>query len=352
MANYAKFSVIEILDARPELQKILLDDGSRAYNIIQNSGEVSIGDEVIVNTTAVDLNLGTGGWHFVLWNLNNDNLTTKASGHIMKLRYSALQFESGVAEEFEGYTQENNINGAIVIATPLFSQVAPIVTLIKDKNPELKVAVLISDSASLPLAISDLMVELKDKKIIDTSITFGHAYGGDIEAINIFTALLSARHIAKADIIVVSMGPGIVGTNTEFGFTGIDVAYHLDTAKSLGATTIGVLRASSADPRERHRAISHQSLTTFSKATHERHLLALISDDSLSTKMIEQLENLGIDKKHDVKEFNKCKIVDKMEKIGLNVSSMGRHAREDEIFYESAAGAAQLALEILEGISN
>ena len=63
------------------------------------------------------------------------------------------------------------------------------------------------------------------------------------------------------------MGPGIVGTGTQFGYSGIDVAYHLDSAKSLEAKTYGVLRASSADPRERHQGISHHSITTFSKAT-------------------------------------------------------------------------------------
>lgn len=348
MANYSKHKVTEILETRPDLIKIRLDDGSRAYNIIQNCGEVAVGDEVIVNTSAVDLNLGTGGWHFVLWNLKYDNLSTKASGHIMKLRYSALQFESGVAEEFDNYTKENNINGSLVIATPLFSQVAPIVTQLKDSKPNLKIAVLVSDSASLPLAIADLLIELKNKNLIDSTVTFGHAFGGDIEAINIYTALLSARHIAKADIIIVTMGPGIVGTNTEFGFTGIDVAYHLDVAKSLGATTIGVLRASSADLRDRHRAISHHSLTTFSKATHEKHTLGLIQDHELSKQMLDQVTNRDIDKKHELVMTNTCKIVDKMENIGLNVSSMGRTAREDELFFESAAASSQIALTILE----
>lgn len=349
MANYSKHSVKEIIESREGLTKIRLDDDSRAYNITQNSGDVEVGDEVIVNTTAVDLSLGTGGWHFVLWNLKYESLSTKASGHIMKMRYSALQFESGVAEEFENYTQENNIEGTPVIAAPLFSQVAPIATLIKKRRPDLKIAVVISDSAALPLAIADLMVQMKEKKLVDSSITFGHAYGGDIEAINIFTALLSAKHVANADIIIVTMGPGIVGTGTEFGYTGIDVAYHLDTATALGAKTYGVLRASSADPRERHQGISHHSITTFSKATHEKHKLALIDNDKIYTKVMKsQLEIAGIYSSHDVIEIPSVGIVDMMEEIGLNVVSMGRGAREDELFFESAAAAANLALLDLE----
>ena len=54
MPNYKKVHVTEILDSRDGLIKIKLDDGSRAYNIIQNSGDVEVGDDVIVNTTAID----------------------------------------------------------------------------------------------------------------------------------------------------------------------------------------------------------------------------------------------------------------------------------------------------------
>ena len=32
------------------------------------------GDRVVVNTTAVDLGLGTGGWHVVHWNLARDGV--------------------------------------------------------------------------------------------------------------------------------------------------------------------------------------------------------------------------------------------------------------------------------------
>ena len=349
MANYSKHKVASIIENREGLTKIRLSDGSRAYNIIQNCGEVAIGDEVIVNTTAVDLNLGTGGWHFVLWNLKYDSLSTKSSGHIMKLRYSALQFESGVAEEFNGYTTQDNISGCSVIAAPLFSQVAPIATFIKNKNSKLKIALAISDSASLPLAISDLMIRLKELDLVDTSITFGQAYGGDIEAINIFTALLSARHIANADIVIVTMGPGIVGTGTQFGYSGIDVAYHLDSAKSLEAKTYGVLRASSADPRERHQGISHHSITTFSKATHEKHNLGLIDNDEKYTKIMrDQLEKARIYSSHNVVEVQSIGIIKMMQDIQLEVSSMGRPADQDELFFESACASAQLAIAALE----
>ena len=54
---------------------------------------------MVVNTTAVDLGLGTGGWHVVHWNLAREAWSREGPGHIMKLRYTSLQTDTGVAEE-------------------------------------------------------------------------------------------------------------------------------------------------------------------------------------------------------------------------------------------------------------
>ena len=64
--------------------------------------------------------------------------------------------------------------------------------------------------------------------------------------------------------------------------------------------------------------------------------------------MKSQLEIAGIYSSHDVKEISSVGVVDMMEDIGLSVVSMGRTAREDELFFESAAAAANIALLELE----
>ncbi len=346
MAKYRQKTVVEIIEEYPDLMKLKLDDGSRAYCFTKVNGSVAPGDQVIVNTTAVDLDLGTGGWHFVVWNLSNQDIDTPRGGHIMKLRYSPLQLDVGVEEEKPTWDNElDNLDNIPVISAPLHSQLGPITTFLKSKKPELKIAVVMSDGASLPIALSDLVRTLKSKDLIDSTITFGHAFGGDYESINIYSALLTAKNIAKADLIVTTMGPGIVGTNTTFGFTGIEVANHLDAAKSIGAKTFGVLRSSSADTRERHRGISHHAITTFSKATYASHVLGVISDHELSGQMIGQLKDANIYERHEVRELESVGIVQLMENIDLDVRSMGRTAREDELFYEMACAPAQLALE-------
>ncbi len=345
MAKYRTQRVVDILESHDDIIKVRLDDDSRAYCFPRLNGSVSLGDDVVINTTAVDLNLGTGGWHFILWNCSNVETETPRGGHIMKLRYTPLQLDTGVAEEFDDWDHtKTSLEGMPVIAAPLHSHIPALTTLLTKAKPGVKIAVIISDGASLPLALSDTLRQLNELRHICSTITFGHSFGGDIESINIYTALLAAKHQAHADVSIVSMGPGIVGTNSQYGFTGIEVAHHLDVASRLGGQTFGVLRASSADPRERHQGISHHSITTFSSATERPHSLGLISDHELSAKMKDQIIQSRIDALHNVVEFESIGIVDAMENLGLNITSMGRSARDDELFFESAAAAAQLVI--------
>ena len=41
------------------------------YMFMHSYSPPNVGDEVLLNTTAVELSLGTGGYHFVIANLNN-----------------------------------------------------------------------------------------------------------------------------------------------------------------------------------------------------------------------------------------------------------------------------------------
>src|SRR5688500_20355858 len=90
--------VVEVLEQRAGLQAVLVE-GAKAYVLTALVGEVAVGDEVVVNTTAVELGLGTGGWHVVHWNLERDSWSQPGPGHIMKMRYTSLQADTGAAEE-------------------------------------------------------------------------------------------------------------------------------------------------------------------------------------------------------------------------------------------------------------
>ena len=80
------------------------------------------------------------------------------------------------------------------------------------------------------------------------------------------TGLLAARHVVGADVAVVVQGPGNVGTGTRWGFSGVACAEVLHAADVLGGRGVASLRVSGADPRERHRGISHHSRTAYGRA--------------------------------------------------------------------------------------
>jgi hypothetical protein len=97
--------------------------------------------------------------------------------------------------------------------------------------------------------------------MINGTITFGQAFGGDIETVNVYTSLISAEKILKSDLSIITMGPGITGTGTKYGFSGIEQGYIIDAVNTLGGNPIFIPRISFADKRERHYGISHHSIT-------------------------------------------------------------------------------------------
>src|SRR4051794_16143795 len=94
MPSFRTGTVTEIVEERDGLQRVLVDHDQPAYAIEDLVGPVQLGDFVIVNTTAVDLGLGTGGAHVVHWNLSHDGWTSASSGHVMKMRYASTQLET------------------------------------------------------------------------------------------------------------------------------------------------------------------------------------------------------------------------------------------------------------------
>ena len=170
----------------------------RAYNYPKMTGKVAVGDEVILNTTAVELSLGTGGYHFVISNLNNMESDLDSAGHIMKLRYTPYQIVVDSVEDHESKYHDviNNFesldNLPVVVGT-LHSMLTPFVASYKRNNPDKKIAYIMTDGAALPLYLSMNVKNLKQNGLIDSTITIGNAFGGDYECINIYTGLITAK---------------------------------------------------------------------------------------------------------------------------------------------------------------
>src|SRR4029453_17768886 len=118
MPSFRSGKVTTLLMERPGLQRVEVDLGEgneRAYVLTQLTGTVAVGDRVVVNTTAVELGLGTGGWHGVHWNLERERWAERGPGHIIKGRYTSLQADVGSAEEhLEELAEGESIEGTPV----------------------------------------------------------------------------------------------------------------------------------------------------------------------------------------------------------------------------------------------
>src|SRR2546423_1443989 len=279
MPSYRTGEVVELLDERRGLQRVQVDLGNgpeRAYALPQLTGPVALGDRVVVNTTAVELGLGTGGWHVVHWNLARDHWSEAGPGHIIKGRYTSIQTDVGSTEEhLEALAEVESIDGMPVVAAALHSQLPAIAAAFRAAQPTGRLVYVMTDGAGLPIALSDLVATLCAKGLLDNTITCGHAFGGDYEAVSVFSALAVARHVARADAAIVVMGPGIVGTNTRLGFSGLEVGPILDAVHALCGVAIACLRVSFADGRARHVGLSHHSATALRLAARERALVAV-----------------------------------------------------------------------------
>ena len=341
MPTFRTAEVLEILVSRPGLQRARVrvvgrdraTPDERAYVLTDQVGEVAVGDHVICNTTAVELGLGTGGWHIVHWNLSRASFEQPGPGHVMKLRYTSAQFDAGTAE-LEHPDVPSSIEGVPVVVCSVHSQVGIVAAVIRSLRPETRLSVVMTDGAALPLVISDLIEDLRNLGVIDATVTAGHAFGGDLEAVTVASALALAVHVQLADIVIVGMGPGVVGTGTELGTTAIEVASILDLVDALGGVPIMCVRRSDADERERHRGVSHHSLTA-ARLTHCRPWVAATTrgEPELDRCRVHVVPNPTPD------------VAAVLEALGIRITTMGRGPADDPEFFAAAAAAANVAVD-------
>jgi hypothetical protein len=122
-----------------------------------------------------------------------------------------------------------------------------------------------TDGGALPATFSQTVATLRDTGWLHTTITVGQAFGGDLEAVTTHTGLLAAHHVTHADLVIVTQGPGNLGTGTRWGYSGVTAGETINAIHTLGGRAVASLRVSGADPRERHHGISHHSLTAYGR---------------------------------------------------------------------------------------
>ncbi|MGF1471918.1 MAG: DUF3866 family protein [Rubrobacteraceae bacterium] len=283
------------------------------------------GDTVLANTLGLEMGLGTGGVAVVVPGGGGD--APPNENHFAKLPYTPLQFAAEPPE------QGPDLVNSRVVVLPLHSHLAPACCAAGDLMPGCRVSFVWQEGGALPVGFSRSAPELRDRGLLDVVVSSGNCFGGDIEAPNVYAGLLAAARVS--DVVLIGIGPGIVGSGSFYGHGGMAAAGSLNAACALGARPVLAPRLSEADPRDRHRGISHHTRSALQAALGEARVALPPSAGDLPVE--------GLPNRHRVVPVS-YGAAGLEARFGVTFESMGRTYAEDRPFFDAAAAAVALAL--------
>ncbi|HWM63757.1 MAG TPA: DUF3866 family protein [Solirubrobacterales bacterium] len=297
-------------------------------------GEMREGDEVVVNVAALDLGLGSGGFDVVHVNLTRGLEAGRGEGeHVMKLNYASIQHP---VEPVERPLAETGKESPVpVVVLPLHGHLAPAAWAAAQAVPGLRVGYVQTGGGALPGSLSRDVAQLRERDLLCGHVTAGGAYGGEHEATTVAGALDAAAERLGWDVVLAGPGPGIIGSGTAFGHGGMAALDTAHAALALGMPTLLSPRLSSADPRERHRGVSHHTLTVM------RMLLGSVEVAVPAGEPVAIAQLAGVAGwKHRLREA--APDLEGYAASGLPARTMGRGIEDDPLFFAAplAAGAA------------
>ena len=312
-------------------------------------GEPCVGDRILLNVTAQAMGLGTGGYALAI--ALPDRLPPDpppGPGHVVKARYTPLQTIVLGADEQDSphhsiLKDADDLAAMPVIAADLHSALPAICAAIQHDRPGTRIAYVMTDGGALPLWFSRAVAGLREAEWLCGSVTVGQAFGGDLEAVTVHTGLLAAKLILGAEVAVVSQGPGNLGTGTRWGFSGVACGEAVNAAATLSGRPVGVLRVSEADARERHRGLSHHSVTAYGRVALAAAELALPDESGAFWDGVRaQAEPLSA--RHRLREVSCAGLDEALAASPVPLSTMGRGPDRDRANFLAAACAGRLAV--------
>jgi hypothetical protein len=337
-----------------------------AYPVL--TGLPQVGDRVLLNTTALDLGLGTGGYALVVAipdRLPPDPALGSAPiGHLVKARYTPLQATvAGADEQGSPYHDElrdaDDIGGMPVVVADLHSALPAVLAGVfadaeraggdsARSRDRVRVVYVMLDGGALPAWFSRTCAALKDAGWLTGTVTTGQAFGGDLETVTVHTGLLAARHVLAADIAVVAQGPGNLGTGTRWGYSGVAAGEAVNAVAALGGRAVACLRVSEADPRERHRGVSHHSLTAYGRVALARADVVVPGlPGRLGAQVAAETAELGT--RHAIVTVPIDGLEAALRCSPARLSTMGRGLDQDLAYFLAAAAAGRHAGRLLRG---
>ena len=330
------------------------------------TGRPRPGDRVLVNTTALDLGLGTGGYALVVAIPDRLPPDPELAGHLIKARYSPLQACVLGADEqgsphHDVLRDADDIGGMPVVVADLHSALPAVLAGVfaaersgDDRPPavgqleraEPRVVYVMQDGGALPAWFSRSCAVLREAGWLAATVTTGQSFGGDLETVTVHTGLLAARHVLDADIAVVAQGPGNLGTGTRGGFSGVAAGDAVNAAAALDGRPVASLRISDADPRMRHRGVSHHSLTAYGRVALARaDVVVPALAGEFGARVAAEAAPLG--SRHNLVTVPAEGLEAALRACPARLSTMGRGLDEDLAYFLAAAAAGRHAGRLL-----
>jgi hypothetical protein len=333
-------------DAREMTVEVPGDGAVRALAHPSVVGSPEVGDDVLLNTTAWAQRLGTGGYALVIAVPDRLPADPTGPGHLVKGRYTPLQVTvQGVDEQETEHhrliAEAEDVEGMPVVVADLHSALPAVLAGVQATAPELRVAYVMTAGGARPAAFSRTLDALAGT--LAGVVTVGQSFGGDLEAVTVHTGLLAARNVLRADVTVVAQGPGNLGTGTPWGFSGVAAGEACNAVTVLDGRAVGALRISDADPRPRHRGVSHHSLTAFGRVALGG--VTLVVPEGLPVELAEQVEEdlAGQPDRNPVVRVAAAGLDEALAAVPVRLSTMGRGLAEDHAYFLAAAAAGRYA---------
>jgi len=314
------------------------------------TGAPEPGDRVLLNTSALEKGLGTGGYALVIAVPDRLPADAAAPGHLVKARYTPLQACVAGADE-QGSAQHDmlrdadDLGGMPVVVADLHSALPAVLAGYYAAWPagdRPAVAYVMLDGGALPAWFSRTAAALRDAGWLAGTITTGQSFGGDLETVTVHSGLLAARHVLGAQLAVVAQGPGNLGTGTRWGFSGVAAGEAVNAAAVLGGRPVASLRVSDADPRERHRGVSHHSLTAYGRVALAR-ADVVVPDlpGEFGARVAADAAPLAA--RHDLVTVSTAGLAQALAACPVPLSTMGRGLDADRAYFLAAAAAGRHA---------
>jgi hypothetical protein len=233
-----------------------------------------------------------------------------------------------------------------VVVADLHSSLPAIVAGVLADRPGARIVYVMTDGGALPIWFSRTVAALAP--VLTGTVTVGQAFGGDLEAVTVHSGLLAAARVLHADVAIVTQGPGNLGTGTPWGFSGVAAGDAVNAVAAVGGRAVASLRISDADPRERHRGVSHHSRTAYGRVALARASVVVPDQPSPLAEDVERdLAESGIAARHDVVRVPVEGLEELLGCSGFPLETMGRDLAGDTAYFLAAAAAGRYAAELV-----